>query len=221
MRSTVAPPCTDPETDPIGTVRAQHPARDSPPRRHTHKLHKVANRQQPRAIPSPQRPVSSRSRAELLSQIRAPAPITTSGAAVTDIFDVRQDHSTEPTRTGSSRSPTAVTHGPRRSSPAPRFTEWVDMFSAEVLASAIIDRLLHDGEVFAIHGPSYRLKGRFTGRSARDGLNWPHLADIFRCRSTTSATRSTASRAQPWVSHSDAPSQVETDARLWFRGFRG
>ena len=39
-------------------------------------------------------------------------------------------------------------------------TEWADTFGDEVLATAIIDRLLHDGEVLAINGPSYRLKGR-------------------------------------------------------------
>jgi DNA replication protein DnaC len=39
-------------------------------------------------------------------------------------------------------------------------TEWAETFGDEVLAAAIIDRLLHDGEVLAINGPSYRLKGR-------------------------------------------------------------
>jgi DNA replication protein DnaC len=38
--------------------------------------------------------------------------------------------------------------------------EWAETFGDEVLAAAIIDRLLHDGEVLAINGPSYRLKGR-------------------------------------------------------------
>lgn len=35
-----------------------------------------------------------------------------------------------------------------------------DTFGDEVLATAIIDRLLHGGEILAINGPSYRLKGR-------------------------------------------------------------
>jgi len=39
-------------------------------------------------------------------------------------------------------------------------SEWAQTFGDEVLAAAILDRLLHDGEVLAINGPSYRLKGR-------------------------------------------------------------
>ena len=39
-------------------------------------------------------------------------------------------------------------------------TEWAQLFGDEVLATAIIDRLLHDGEVLAINGPSWRLRGR-------------------------------------------------------------
>jgi len=38
--------------------------------------------------------------------------------------------------------------------------EWAQTFGDEVLAAAILDRLLHDAEVPAINGPSYRLKGR-------------------------------------------------------------
>jgi DNA replication protein DnaC len=38
--------------------------------------------------------------------------------------------------------------------------EWADTFGDEALAAAILDRLLHDAEVLAINGPSYRLKGR-------------------------------------------------------------
>jgi DNA replication protein DnaC len=32
----------------------------------------------------------------------------------------------------------------------------------EVLAAAILDRLLHHAEVLSINGPSYRLKDRLT-----------------------------------------------------------
>lgn len=39
-------------------------------------------------------------------------------------------------------------------------SEWADTFGDEALAAAILDRLLHDAEVLAINGPSYRLKGR-------------------------------------------------------------
>jgi DNA replication protein DnaC len=38
--------------------------------------------------------------------------------------------------------------------------EWAETFGDEALAAAILDRLLHDAEVLAINGPSYRLKGR-------------------------------------------------------------
>ena len=38
--------------------------------------------------------------------------------------------------------------------------EWGQVFGDEVLATAILDRLLHHCEVIAINGPSYRLKNR-------------------------------------------------------------
>lgn len=40
------------------------------------------------------------------------------------------------------------------------FSEWGQVFGDEVLATAILDRLLHHCEVVAINGPSYRLKNR-------------------------------------------------------------
>ncbi|MGW0651722.1 ATP-binding protein, partial [Streptomyces umbrinus] len=40
------------------------------------------------------------------------------------------------------------------------FSEWGQVFGDEVLAAAILDRLLHHCEVIAISGPSYRLKNR-------------------------------------------------------------
>lgn len=42
--------------------------------------------------------------------------------------------------------------------PAP--VEWGQVFGDEVLATAILDRLLHHCEVVPINGPSYRLKNR-------------------------------------------------------------
>jgi DNA replication protein DnaC len=36
------------------------------------------------------------------------------------------------------------------------------VFGDEVLATAILDRLLHHCDVVAINGPSYRLKNRLT-----------------------------------------------------------
>ncbi|MEJ8632177.1 IS21-like element helper ATPase IstB [Streptomyces sp. MS2.AVA.5] len=42
------------------------------------------------------------------------------------------------------------------------FSEWGQVFGDEVLATAILDRLLHHCEVISINGPSFRLKNRFT-----------------------------------------------------------
>ncbi|MGH3427925.1 MAG: IS21-like element helper ATPase IstB [Mycobacteriales bacterium] len=46
--------------------------------------------------------------------------------------------------------------------------EWADTFGDEALAAAILDRLLHDAEVLAINGPSYRLKGRLDALKRPD-----------------------------------------------------
>ncbi|MEU5547523.1 ATP-binding protein, partial [Streptomyces sioyaensis] len=42
------------------------------------------------------------------------------------------------------------------------FSEWGQVFGDDVLATAILDRLLHHCEVISINGPSYRLKNRLT-----------------------------------------------------------
>jgi DNA replication protein DnaC len=48
--------------------------------------------------------------------------------------------------------------------------EWAQTFGDEALAAAILDRLLHDAEVLAINGPSFRLKGRLEQlRAAKRG----------------------------------------------------
>ncbi|WP_030164020.1 IS21-like element helper ATPase IstB [Spirillospora albida] len=46
------------------------------------------------------------------------------------------------------------------------FSEWGQVFGDEVLATAILDRLLHHCEVIAINGPSYRLKNRMQAAEA-------------------------------------------------------
>ncbi|GAA1841609.1 hypothetical protein GCM10009736_04250 [Actinomadura bangladeshensis] len=46
------------------------------------------------------------------------------------------------------------------------FSEWGQIFGDEVLATAILDRLLHHCEVIAINGPSYRLKNRMEAVEA-------------------------------------------------------
>jgi DNA replication protein DnaC len=48
-----------------------------------------------------------------------------------------------------------------------RVSEWAELFGDEILAVAILDRLLHDAEILTINGPSWRLRGR------GDLLNWP------------------------------------------------
>jgi DNA replication protein DnaC len=42
------------------------------------------------------------------------------------------------------------------------FTEWGSVLGDDVLATAILDRLLHHCDVIAINGPSYRLKDRLN-----------------------------------------------------------
>jgi DNA replication protein DnaC len=41
-----------------------------------------------------------------------------------------------------------------------RISEWAALLGDEVLAAAILDRLLHDAEILTINGPSWRLRGR-------------------------------------------------------------
>jgi len=39
-------------------------------------------------------------------------------------------------------------------------TEWAAVVQDASLAAALVDRILHHGDVFYLKGPSYRLKGR-------------------------------------------------------------
>jgi DNA replication protein DnaC len=55
-------------------------------------------------------------------------------------------------------------------------SEWAELFGDEVLATAILDRLLHDAEVLTINGPSWRLKGRLEELQAT-GNNAPEAPD--------------------------------------------
>jgi len=45
------------------------------------------------------------------------------------------------------------------------FDGWGKLFGDDVIASAILDRLLHHSEIFAINGPSYRLKDKLGSGS--------------------------------------------------------
>jgi DNA replication protein DnaC len=50
------------------------------------------------------------------------------------------------------------------------FAEWGQVLGDDVLATAILDRLLHHCDVININGPSYRLKDRLTLVSGGDNL---------------------------------------------------
>jgi DNA replication protein DnaC len=46
------------------------------------------------------------------------------------------------------------------------FGRWAEVFSDPAVAAAMIDRLVHHGEVVNLKGDSYRLKDRDMGRMA-------------------------------------------------------
>ena len=49
------------------------------------------------------------------------------------------------------------------------FAEWGALLNNEVLATALLDRLLHHAEVISINGPSYRMKGRLAASKSGGG----------------------------------------------------
>ena len=46
------------------------------------------------------------------------------------------------------------------------FADWGALLNDEVLATALLDRLLYHAEVISINGPSYRMKGRLPVEAA-------------------------------------------------------
>jgi DNA replication protein DnaC len=46
------------------------------------------------------------------------------------------------------------------------FGRWGEVFGDEVVAAAMIDRLVHHAEVVSLRGDSYRLKDRDLGRTS-------------------------------------------------------
>jgi DNA replication protein DnaC len=48
------------------------------------------------------------------------------------------------------------------------FSGWGEIFGDDVVAAAMIDRLVHHAEILALKGDSYRLRNRDLGRPARD-----------------------------------------------------
>jgi hypothetical protein len=47
------------------------------------------------------------------------------------------------------------------------FGRWGEVFGDDVVAAAMIDRLVHHAEVVSLRGDSYRLKDRDLGRPTR------------------------------------------------------
>lgn len=47
------------------------------------------------------------------------------------------------------------------------FSAWGEIFGDEVVAAAMVDRLVHHAEVISLRGESYRLKDRDVGRAVR------------------------------------------------------
>lgn len=62
---------------------------------------------------------------------------------------------------------TAHSDTPKRieTTPKARYTARGQVFGDEVLATAILDRLLHHCEIVPVNGPSYRLKNRLQAIS--------------------------------------------------------
>jgi DNA replication protein DnaC len=58
------------------------------------------------------------------------------------------------------------------------FSEWGSVFGDDVLASAILDRLLHHCDVISINGPSYRLKDRLKA-SSNGVVPWSDLLALL------------------------------------------
>ena len=48
------------------------------------------------------------------------------------------------------------------------FDEWGNVFGDEVIAAAIIDRLVHHGRIFRINGKSYRVKDKLRKTSDKN-----------------------------------------------------
>jgi len=48
------------------------------------------------------------------------------------------------------------------------FDRWGQVFGDDVIASAILDRLLHHSEIFVINGPSYRIKDKLATTKGLD-----------------------------------------------------
>ena len=55
------------------------------------------------------------------------------------------------------------------------FDRWGEMFGDDVIASAILDRLLHHSHIIAINGPSYRIKDKLKKLKGREVEQMPKM----------------------------------------------
>ena len=51
------------------------------------------------------------------------------------------------------------------------FSAWGEIFGDDIVAAAMIDRLVHHAEVISLKGDSYRLKDRDLGRVPTDNTD--------------------------------------------------
>ncbi|MEU6869026.1 ATP-binding protein [Streptomyces sp. NPDC046876] len=109
------------------------------------------------------RPHHRRSRRRLTSKfgryLRPAVLVSTKSAA---------SPSLAPRRIWSSRSSQTIGKGLHHPHFEQNFSEWGQVFGDEVLAAAILDRLLHHCRVISINDPSYRLKNRLAASNANE-----------------------------------------------------
>ena len=55
------------------------------------------------------------------------------------------------------------------------FDRWGEMFGDDVIASAILDRLLHHSHIIAINGPSYRIKDKLKKLKGKEVEEMPKM----------------------------------------------
>jgi DNA replication protein DnaC len=55
------------------------------------------------------------------------------------------------------------------------FDRWGEMFGDDVIASAILDRLLHHSHIIAINGPSYRIKDKLKKLKGKEVEEMPEM----------------------------------------------
>ena len=78
------------------------------------------------------------------------------------------------------RSSRETPASPHRRENRSQFGRWGEVFGDDVVAAAMIDRLVHHAEVIAVKGDSYRLKDRDLGRvpNRRMTINQPAVGQL-------------------------------------------